>query len=217
MVMKVAIVPVTPLAQNCSLVWCSETMGGAIIDPGGDVAELKAAIEETGMKPERVLITHGHFDHAGGARELADALGVPVEGPHKDDKFWLDMIESQGQMYNVPGGINLTPERWLEAGEQVGFGNVVMDVFHCPGHTPGHVVFVEPNDKIAFVGDVIFLNSIGRTDFPRGDHAALITSIRETLFPLGDDVSFVPGHGARSTFGAERKSNPYVSDDAVKS
>lgn len=216
MTLKVAILPVTPLQQNCSLVWCDETNRGALIDPGGDVSEIKQAIKDTGMEVERILITHGHFDHVGGAKQLAEDLSVPIEGPHRGDKFWLDIVVEQGERFNVPGGRTFEPDRWLEAGDTVTFGNITMDVAHCPGHTPGHVVFVEKDANVAFVGDVIFKGSIGRTDFPQGNHAELIKSIRETLFPLGDDVTFVPGHGPNSTFGEERQSNPYVGDDAVE-
>ncbi len=215
MALEVAVLPVTELRQNCSLVWCNETNRGALIDPGGDIEEIKQAISETGMQVERILITHGHCDHAGGAQQLGEDLSVPIEGPHTADKFWIDLIVEQGERFGMAGARTFEPDRWLQGGDTVSFGNITMDVLHCPGHTPGHVVFVEKDARLAFVGDVIFKGSIGRTDFPMGNHGELIKSIRETLFPLGDDMTFVPGHGPQSTFGRERENNPYVSDDAV--
>lgn len=190
MPLKIAIVPVTPLQQNCSLLWDDETMTGAVCDPGGDLGRLDEAISEAGFTLEKVLLTHGHLDHAGGAGELARAHGVPIEGPHEDD-------------------------RWLVQGDTVTVGGLTLDVLHCPGHTPGHVVFHHAPSRIALVGDVIFQGSVGRTDFPRGDHRQLVDSIRTRLFALGDEVGFVPGHGPLSTFEYERKTNPFVSDAAL--
>lgn len=205
-----AIVPVTPLAQNCSIVWCTETNKGAFIDPGGDIDRLLEAVEETGCEIEKILLTHGHADHAGAADELRERLGVPIEGPHIDDTFWIKDIPTSSAKYGFPGGRDFDSDRWLIGGDQVTVGNVTFDVYHCPGHTPGHVIFHQPETGVAFVGDVLFQGSIGRTDFPKGDHEQLIRSITTQLWPLGDDTAFVPGHGPMSTFGHERKTNPYV-------
>ncbi|WNJ98093.1 MBL fold metallo-hydrolase [Thalassospiraceae bacterium LMO-JJ14] len=207
---RAAIVPVTPLQQNCSLVWCIETNKGAFIDPGGDIDRLLAAARETGCEIEKIMLTHGHADHAGAADELRERLGVPIEGPHIDDKFWIKDIPTSSAKYGFPGGRAFESDRWLEGGDTVSLGNVTFDVYHCPGHTPGHVVFHQPESSVAFVGDVLFQGSIGRTDFPKGDHDQLINSITTQLWPLGDDTAFVPGHGPMSTFGQERKTNPYV-------
>lgn len=209
------IVPVTPFQQNCSVLWCSETRQAAVVDPGGDVDRINALIAQLGVSVERILITHGHLDHAGGTARLAEALGVPIEGPHADDRFWIDGMEEQSRMFGVAGAQTFTPDRWLVDGDTVSVGKATLQVIHAPGHTPGHVVFYQAESKIAFVGDVLFAGSIGRTDFPRGDHAMLISSIRDKLFPLGDDVSFVPGHGPVSTFGEERRGNPFVGDFAL--
>lgn len=210
--LKAKIIPVTAFQQNCSLVWCDETMKGAVIDAGGDVDAILEAIRRHGVDVEKILITHGHLDHAGGAAELSEKLGVPIIGPHRDDKFWIDQIPDNCRNYGLPEGRSFDPDQWLDDGDQVSFGNVTLDVYHCPGHTPGHVIFHDKKTKFAFVGDVLFQGSIGRTDFPRGDHATLIRSIREQLWPLGDDTTFVSGHGAISTFGAERATNPFVRD-----
>lgn len=210
--LRASIVPVTPFQQNCSVVWCTTTMKGAVIDPGGDLDNILGAVEAAGIELERILVTHGHMDHAGAVAEMAERLELPVEGPEKEDRFVIDRIEESGARYGLAGARPFTPDRWLEDGDQVAFGEVVMDVYHCPGHTPGHVVFYHPPSDLAFVGDVLFQGSIGRTDFPRGDHATLIQSIRGKLWPLGDEVTFVPGHGPASTFGHERKTNPFCSD-----
>ncbi|WP_308911993.1 MBL fold metallo-hydrolase [Pseudokordiimonas caeni] len=210
--LKAQIIPVTAFQQNCSLVWCDETMEGAFVDPGGEPDKLIAAAEARGVKIVKLLLTHGHLDHAGGAAALRERLGVPVIGPQKEDAFWLERIETDAANYGLPGLRSVAPDEWLEDGEQVGFGNVMFDTLYCPGHTPGHVVFFEPNSKVAFVGDVLFKGSVGRTDFPRGDGPTLIKSITEKLWPLGKDVTFVPGHGPLSTFGDERQSNPFVAD-----
>jgi glyoxylase-like metal-dependent hydrolase (beta-lactamase superfamily II) len=208
-------IPVTPFQQNCCVAWCTETRKAAVVDPGGDVEKILAFIEQLGVNVERILITHGHLDHAGGTARLASELGVPVEGPHPDDRFWIDGMEEQSRMFGVAGAQTFTPDRWLTDGDTVGIGNASLQVIHTPGHTPGHVVFFEPGSRLAFVGDVLFAGSIGRTDFPRGDHATLISSIRDKLFPLGDDVTFTPGHGPVSTFGEERRGNPFVGDLAM--
>lgn len=210
--MKYAILPVTQFQQNCSFLVCEDTGKLAICDPGGDIASIEAAIRELGAEPEKILVTHGHIDHAGAVAELARKLGIPVEGPHEDDRFWIDMLPQQSQMFGFPPAEAFTPDRWLHHGDTVTVGNLTLEVLHCPGHTPGHVVFWQPQAKLAVVGDVLFAGSIGRTDFPRGDHATLVRSIRERLFPLGDDVAFIPGHGPMSELGHERCTNPFVSD-----
>lgn len=215
MSLKAAVVPVTPLAQNCTLMWCSETMKGVVIDPGGDVDAIQNAINETGIEIEKILLTHGHFDHAGGAMELSKATGAPIVGPHKDDEFITTAVVKTGKMYDIHGGCDVEGNTWLNDGDTIAFGNVTLDVIHTPGHTPGHVVFYAAEDKLAQVGDVLFKGSIGRTDFPRGDLDTLVTSITTKLWPLGDDVTFIPGHGPSSTFGIERANNPFVGDAAL--
>jgi hydroxyacylglutathione hydrolase len=215
--MKLVVIPVTPFQQNCSVVWCERTRRGAVVDPGGDLDEVLGAAREEGVAIERILITHGHVDHAAGTAELARQLGVPIEGPHPDDAFWIDQLAQQAVAFNFGAPAeSFTPTRWLHQGDTVQVGETTLEVLHCPGHTPGHVVFFSRDDRIALVGDVLFAGSIGRTDFPRGNHGDLIRSIRTRLFPLGDDVRFVPGHGPLSTFGAERRGNPFVGDAAVR-
>jgi len=213
--MKLAIIPVTPFQQNCSLLICEETGRAAVVDPGGDLDLILEAVEQTGVRLEKILLTHGHIDHCGGTAELSKRLDLAVEGPHEEDRFWIDQLPQQGVRFGFPRLEAFTPDRWLEGGDTVQFGNVTLEVRHCPGHTPGHVVFFSPEHRLAMVGDVLFRGSIGRTDFPRGDHATLLRSIREQLWPLGEDVAFVPGHGPMSTFGDERRDNPYVSDSAL--
>ena len=213
--MKVEIIPVTPFQQNCSLLWDETSKVGALVDPGGDLPRLLSRVEAHGVKLEKILLTHGHLDHAGATHELAQALGLPVEGPQREDQFWIERIPESAARYGFPPAASFTPDRWLEQGDEVTVGALGFQVLHCPGHTPGHVVFFHAPARLAFVGDVLFQGSIGRCDLPRGDHEQLIRSIRERLFPLGDDVRFVPGHGPTSTFGWERKTNPYASDLAV--
>jgi glyoxylase-like metal-dependent hydrolase (beta-lactamase superfamily II) len=213
---KLAIVPVTPFQQNCSLIVCEATNRAALVDPGGEVDRLVDAVAKSGATLEKILVTHGHVDHCGGVAELAQRTGVPIEGPHREDSFWIDQLAKQATMFGVPGARGFTPDRWLDDGDTVTVGELKFDVRHCPGHTPGHVIFADPAHGIAFVGDVLFAGSIGRTDFPRGDHATLIRSIVERLWPLGDETQFVPGHGPMSTFGAERASNPFVGDAALR-
>ena len=210
--MKAVIIPVTPFVQNCTLLWDEKTMKGAVVDPGGDIDKIIAAAAEHGVEIEKILITHGHIDHAGGAAALAERLGVPIEGPQREDQFWIEGIPRQGQEYGFAGVRSFTPDRWLEDGDEVTIGGESLSVLHCPGHTPGHVVFFNAANKLALVGDVLFQGSIGRTDFPRGDHATLIRSIKQKLWPLGDDVTFISGHGPVSSFGQERRSNPFVAD-----
>jgi glyoxylase-like metal-dependent hydrolase (beta-lactamase superfamily II) len=206
------IVPVTPFEQNCSIVWCDKSRRAAVIDPGGDLERIRAAADKLGVTIEKILLTHGHIDHAGGTARLARELGVPVEGPHAEDRFWIEGMPQQSKMFGFPGVEAFEPDRWLVDGDTVSVGDETFEVIHAPGHTPGHVVFFHRGARLAFVGDVLFAGSIGRSDFPKGDQATLVRSIREKLFPLGDDVRFVPGHGPTSTFGEERKTNPYVGD-----
>ena len=214
---RALIAPVTPLQQNCTIVWCAKTKKAAVIDPGGEIPRLLGAIEAQGLTLEKIWVTHGHLDHAGGTAELKERTGVPIEGPHPDDQFWIDDIGTSAARWGMAGARTFTPDRWLDDGDTVQLGETEFEVFHCPGHTPGHVIFFNRAARFAQVGDVLFKGSIGRTDFPRGNFEQLIASITQKLWPLGDDVAFVPGHGPMSTFGAERKSNPYVSDLAVES
>ena len=210
--MKFRVIPVTPFQQNCSLLWCEETGEGAVVDPGGDLPLIVDTAAQLKVRIVKILLTHGHIDHAGGTAALAAQLSVPVEGPQEEERFWIDQLPQQGKMFGFPHVDAFTPDRWLNDGDRVSFGRVTLEVRHCPGHTPGHVVFYNAEARLAIVGDVLFQGSIGRTDFPRGDHDALIRSIRGKLWPLGDDVAFIPGHGPMSTFGEERRSNPYVAD-----
>jgi hydroxyacylglutathione hydrolase len=206
------IAPVTPLQQNCTIVWCTVTKKAALIDPGGEVDRLLAAIAELDLTLDKIWVTHGHTDHAGGVAELQARTGVTVEGPHEDDQFWIDRIEESGRKYGMAEARAFTPDRWLKDGDTVSLGETTWEVIHCPGHTPGHVVFFHREVGFAQVGDVLFQGSIGRTDFPRGNHQDLLDSISQKLWPLGSHVQFVPGHGAMSTFGQERKTNPFVAD-----
>lgn len=212
--MRYSIHPVTPYQQNCTLLWCERTGRAALVDPGGEADRLCAAVTRAGVTLELILLTHGHLDHVGGALELSRSLNVPIVGPQREDAFWLQLLPTQAQMFGFPATEAFMPDHWLQDGDRVMVGDVALDVLHCPGHTPGHVVFHDAASRIALVGDVLFQGSIGRTDFPRGDHRALLAAIQDKLFPLGDDVAFVPGHGPMSTFGAERRDNPYVGDNA---
>ena len=212
MSIKYQIIPVTPFEQNCSLLWCDETLRAAVVDPGGDIPRILAAVEKHGVVLEKILVTHGHIDHAGAVAELAERLSLPVEGPQREDQFWIDGMPQQSRMFGFPEVRAFTPNRWLEHGDRVSVGKLEFDVLHCPGHTPGHVVFFNAVGRLAIVGDVLFQGSVGRTDFPKGDFSALMASIRERLWPLGDDVAFIAGHGPMSTFGEERRSNPFCSD-----
>jgi hydroxyacylglutathione hydrolase len=213
--MKVAVIPVTPFQQNCSLLVDEATNQAAIVDPGGDLDKVLDAVRRSGAELEKILVTHGHIDHCGATAELRRLTGVPVEGPQREDAFWIAQLAAQGERFGFEGAEAFEPDRWLEQGDTVSLGAAVLEVIHCPGHTPGHVVFYSAADRLAIVGDVLFAGSVGRSDLPRGDPAALVRSIRGNLFPLGDDVVFIPGHGPASTFGDERESNPYVSDRAL--
>ena len=204
-------VPVTAFAQNCSIVWCDATRDAAVIDPGGDLPRIEAAVKELGVHLKQIWLTHAHIDHAGGTAELAQRLNLPIIGPHPGDQFWIDNLPTAAQNYGFAPAIAFKPTRWLTDEDTVSIGNCTLDVRHCPGHTPGHVVFHAPQIDRAFVGDVLFAGSIGRTDFPQGNHQQLIDSIVQRLWPMGDQTVFIPGHGPESTFGRERKSNPYVS------
>ncbi|ACB36305.1 beta-lactamase domain protein [Leptothrix cholodnii SP-6] len=203
-------VPVTAFQQNCSIVWCDETLAAAVIDPGGDLPRIQAEVARLGVKLEQIWLTHAHIDHAGGTGTLARELGLPIVGPHEGDQFWIDGLDQQSRMFGFPPVEPFKPTRWLHDGDSVSIGHSTLAVRHCPGHTPGHVVFHSAEIRRCFVGDVLFAGSIGRTDFPGGDHATLIASITQRLWPMGDDTVFIPGHGPESSFGRERRSNPHV-------
>ncbi len=210
--MQTLTIPVTEFQQNCTLLWCEETMEGAVVDPGGYIDLIIEAVETKGIKLQKVLLTHGHLDHVGAAADLAKQFNIPIEGPHRDELSLIAALPQQCVMFGFPPVKTFTPDRWLVQGDTVSFGQQTLEVLHCPGHTLGHVVFFHRGDKLALVGDVLFRGSIGRTDLPGGNHAQLLGSIRNRLWPLGDEVTFIPGHGPRSTFGEERKTNPFVGD-----
>ena len=210
---RLYLIPVTPYQQNCSLMVCEASGRAAVFDPGGDLDQIDAALAESGATLEKVFLTHGHIDHCGQAPEFAARHGVPIEGPHEADSFWIDQLPAQGKRFGFADLPAFKPSRWLADGDEVRFGEQRLSVRHCPGHTPGHVIFFHDPARLAIVGDVLFQGSIGRTDFPRGNHSELVNSITERLWPLGDDVSFVPGHGPMSTFGHERRHNPFVGDE----
>lgn len=204
------ILPVTPFQQNCTLLWCEHSRSAVIIDPGGEPDRILGQVAALKLTPQQVLLTHGHLDHVGASAQIAQRLGIPIWGPHLDDAFWIRALPEQCEMFGFPPVTAFEPDRWLQAGDRINVGEVSLDVLHCPGHTPGHLVFFHAGDKLAQVGDVLFKGSIGRTDFPRGNHDQLLDSIQQRLFPLGDDVRFIPGHGPMSTFGEERRTNPFV-------
>lgn len=210
MALQYQIIPVTPFAQNCTLLWCDESMEGTLVDAGGDCPKLLAAVAAAGVKITKLILTHGHLDHVGGAQELARHFGVDIEGPHKEEAFWLNMLPSQSVMFGFPHANAFAPQRWLEAGDSVTVGKLTLEVRHCPGHTPGHVVFIHHASKLAIVGDVLFHGGIGRTDFPRGNHRDLVQAIHSQLFTLDDDYRFIPGHGPMSNIGWEKVNNPFV-------
>ena len=211
--MKYQIIPVTPFQQNCTLMWDENTSKAAVVDPGGDIADILSAVEKNGVTLEKILVTHGHLDHCGAAKTLATQLGIPIEGPHKDDAWLLEQLaKDQTRMWGLPPGEPFTPDRWLEQGDTVTVGGETLQVFHCPGHSQGHVAFFHAPSKVAMTGDVLFAGSVGRTDLKGGDFNTLAKSIRENLYKLGDDVQFIPGHGPTSTIGRERRSNPFVPD-----
>ena len=212
MAIKYQIIPVTAFEQNCTLLWCDETLRAAVVDPGGDLSRILDAVKKNGLVLEKILVTHGHIDHAGAVVDLAEQLSLPIEGPQREDSFWIEAMPQQSKMYAFPEARVFNPDRWLEQGDTVSVGNVTLTVLHCPGHTPGHVVYFNEPGRLALVGDVLFRGSVGRTDFPKGDFDALISSIRNRLWPLGDDVAFISGHGPMSTFGAEKRSNPFCGD-----
>lgn len=210
MALHYRIIPVTDFEQNCSLLYCEKTRKAAVVDPGGNLELIEKAVEEAGVTLDKILVTHAHIDHVGAVAELAEKHQLPIIGPHPDDQFWIDMLPKQAQMFGFPDSETFVPERWLHQGDQVQVGEITLDVAHCPGHTPGHIVFYSKADHLAIVGDVLFAGSIGRTDFPRGNHADLINAIRTRLWPLGDDIQFIPGHGPMSSFGQEKQTNPHV-------
>lgn len=212
--LRATLIPVTPLQQNCTLLWCTATMRGAFVDAGGDLPMLKAAAAQHGVTIEKLLVTHGHIDHCGQTGQLAAELGVPIEGPHEDDRFWIDRLGEDGAKYGIDGQV-FEPDRWLVDGDTVSVGELTFDVLHCPGHTPGHVIFHHAPSRLAIVGDVLFQGSIGRTDFPRGNHQNLIDAITGKLWPLGGETAFVPGHGPMSNFAHERRTNPFVADSVL--
>jgi len=210
MSIRFSILPVTSYQQNCTILICNKTNKAAIVDPGGDIEIILKTLTDENALPETILVTHGHLDHIGGVAELASKLSLAIEGPHYEDQFWIDALPSQIQMFGFPPCEAFTPTRWLVNGDTVTVGQQKLKVIHCPGHTPGHIVFFHEESKLAMVGDVLFNGSIGRTDFPKGNFNTLVDSIKNKLWPLGKSVRFIPGHGPMSTFGEEMKNNPFV-------
>ena len=214
--MDFRILPVTPFAQNCTLLWCERTRRAAIVDPGGEPERIRDLLSRLDLTPDCILLTHGHIDHVGAAGSLAAELEIPIIGPHRDDAILIQSLPAQSQLFGFPPVPAFLPGRWLQDGDRVTVGEQALSVIHCPGHTPGHVVYFDAAERLAQVGDVLFRGSIGRTDLPRGNHDQLLASITERLFPLGDDVRFIPGHGPLSTLGEERRANPYVGDQVLR-
>lgn len=210
MSLQYKIIPVTAFEQNCSLIWCDQTMDAVVVDPGGDLPKIQTQVKELGLKLKKIILTHAHIDHAGGTADLAEKLEIPIVGPHKGDQFWITALPQQSQMFGFPSVRSFTPDKWLDQGDTIDIGKETLKVFHCPGHTPGHVVFYHEASKLLAVGDVLFNGSIGRTDFPKGDYDTLVDSIRTHLWSLPDDVRFIPGHGPMSTIGHEKATNPFV-------
>jgi len=215
MALKVYVTPVTPFQQNCSVLVCERTLEAAVVDPGGDLERIRQVVATAGATIKKIFLTHAHLDHAGATAELARETGALIEGPDKGDLFWIEKLDEQSRMFGFGKTESFTPDRWLEQGDRVQIGGTELEVYHCPGHTPGHLVFFIRDQKLAIVGDVLFAGSVGRTDFPGSDHRQLISSIRNNLWPLGNEVVFIPGHGPRSTFGAERQNNPFVGDNVA--
>jgi len=211
--MKYHLIPVTAFSQNCSVIWCSKTLQAAIVDPGGEAEKIIAEVATLGVSVSQILLTHGHLDHVGAAAQVAKHFKSPIVGPHKEDLFLLESLPAQSRMFGLDDCAPLTPDTWLEEGDEVLVGEACLSVLHCPGHTPGHIVFINEKSRLAVSGDVIFRGGVGRSDFPRGDHQSLIQSIRTKLLPLGDDIAFIPGHGPMSDFGHERKTNPFLQDE----
>ena len=215
-ILKAAIITVTPFQQNCSVIWKEDTKIAAVTDPGGDLELIEKFIEDQNLTLSKIFITHGHLDHAAEAKALANKFNVVIEGPQIEDEFLTSTLETQGKAYGIPNAQNFVPDRWLNEGDQIELDGEKLDVYHCPGHTPGHVIFHHIESKLAIVGDVLFQGSVGRTDLPGGNMEALISAIREKLLPLGDDITFIPGHGPISTLGQERLTNPFVADQLFK-
>ncbi|MGI2195014.1 MBL fold metallo-hydrolase [Shewanella baltica] len=213
--MKYQIIPVTPFQQNCSLIWCEKTKRAAVVDPGGNIDRIQNEVTKLGLVLDKIILTHGHIDHVGGAKALAQAANVPIIGPHIADKFWIDNLPKQSQNFGFPHCDAFEPDQYLQDGDNVQVGEQSLSVLHCPGHTPGHIALFSAQSKLAWVGDILFRSSIGRTDFPQSNHQDLIHSITEKLWPLGVDVEFIPGHGPMSTFGEEREHNPFVADQLL--
>ena len=207
---KALIIPVTPFQQNCTLLWCEATKRAAVIDPGGDLPDIERAIAEAGVAVDKIWLTHGHVDHVAGAADLKARLKVPIEGPHRDDLFLLQHVVETARAFGLQDAANVTPDRWLDDGDHVEVGELTFDVRHCPGHSPGSVVFFSAEQRLAIVGDVLFAGSVGRTDLPGGDQRQLLKSIRDKLMPLGDDVAIISGHGPTTTIGRERATNPFL-------
>ncbi len=208
--MRFSIIPVTPFQQNCSLLICEQTNKAVVVDPGGDLDIILQRVDNENVTLESILVTHGHLDHVGAVEELAEKLSLPILGPQIEDEFWIEAIPEQCETFGFPASNPFVPTRWLSDGNTIEFGKEQLQIIHCPGHTPGHIVFFSQTARLAVVGDVLFNGSIGRTDFPKGDYQTLISSIQHKLWPLGKDVAFIPGHGPMSTFGEEMRSNPFV-------